>query len=76
MISADQIRAGRALAKLSVKELADRVGVGIHAIQRLEHEKVSVGSAKAETIEGIQRALEAAGVVFLDDGHGVTRRKQ
>lgn len=75
MISASQIRAGRGLVNLTVKELADRVGVGIHAIQRLEHERVAVGNARAETIEGIQRALEAAGVVFLPDGYGVTKRQ-
>jgi transcriptional regulator with XRE-family HTH domain len=75
MISSDQIRAGRALVRLSAKELAERAGVGLTAIQRIENGVVSVGSAKAETIEGIQRALESAGVVFLPDGYGVTKRQ-
>jgi hypothetical protein len=75
MISASQIRAGRGLVNLTVKALADRAGVGVHVIQRLEHERVHVGNANAKTIEGIQRALEDAGVVFLDDGYGVTKRQ-
>ena len=76
MISASQIRAGRGLVNLTVKELADRAGLGVHVIQRLEHEKVSVESARAKTIESIQRVLEEAGVVFLPDGYGVTLRQQ
>jgi transcriptional regulator with XRE-family HTH domain len=75
VISADQIRAGRALARLSARELAERAGVGLQAVQRLETGVVAVGSAKVDTINGIQRALEEAGVVFLADGYGVTKRQ-
>jgi transcriptional regulator with XRE-family HTH domain len=75
MITSDQIRAGRALARLSAKELAEQAGVGLTAIQRIENGVVSIGNAKAETVEGIQRALEAAGIVFLPDGYGVTKRQ-
>jgi transcriptional regulator with XRE-family HTH domain len=75
VISADQIRAGRALARWSARELAERAGVGLQAVQRIENGVVSVGSAKAETIEGIQRALEEEGIVFLPDGYGVTKRQ-
>ena len=76
MISADQIRAGRALANLSVKELADRVGIGVHAIKRLENGKTSVAQMRAANIEGLQRELEKAGIVFLADGYGVTKRQE
>jgi predicted transcriptional regulator len=72
VISASQIRAGRGLVNLTVKALADRAGVGVHVIQRLEHEKVDVGNANAKTIAAITRALDEAGVVFLSDGYGVT----
>jgi transcriptional regulator with XRE-family HTH domain len=75
MISSDQIRAGRALARLTAKELAERAGVGLTAIQRIETGTVSVSRASVKTVEGIQRALEEAGVVFLADGYGVTKRQ-
>lgn len=75
MISSDQIRAGRALARMTAKELAEQAGVGLTAIQRIETGNVSVARASAKTIEGIQRALENAGIVFLPDGYGVTKRQ-
>ncbi|EWY36417.1 hypothetical protein N825_27105 [Skermanella stibiiresistens SB22] len=52
--------------------MADQVGVSIHTVQRLETGKVPVGKAKVQTIEGIKRSLADGGVVFLDDGFGVT----
>ncbi|KJB91366.1 hypothetical protein N826_30880 [Skermanella aerolata KACC 11604] len=55
--------------------MAEQAGVGLTAIQRIENGVVSIRNAKAETVEGIQRALEAAGIVFLPDGYGVTKRQ-
>lgn len=76
VISGDQIRAGRALARLSARELAERAGVDITTVQRLEADKSDkVASAKYETVHKVQTALEAAGVVFLEDGYGVTKRR-
>lgn len=76
MISGDQIRAGRALARLSARELAKRAVVDITTVQRLEADKSDkVASAKYETVYKIKAALEGAGVVFLDDGYGVTKRR-
>ena len=76
MISGDQIRAGRALARLSAKKLAELAVVDITTVQRLESDKGEFVSAKIETVMKIKAALENAGVVFLDDGHGVTKRKR
>jgi transcriptional regulator with XRE-family HTH domain len=75
MISGDQIRAGRALARLSARKLADLAVVDITTVQRLESDKGEIVSAKIETVMKIKAALEGKGVVFLDDGHGVTKRK-
>lgn len=72
MISALQIKAGRALAGWSARELAERAGVGLLAIQRIENGTVALERSKGGTIEGIERALESAGVVALPDGVGVT----
>jgi transcriptional regulator with XRE-family HTH domain len=79
MISGDQIRAGRALARLSARELAERAFVDITTVQRLESDKSEksdkIGSAKYDTLRKIKAALEDAGVVFLPDGYGVTKRQ-
>jgi hypothetical protein len=70
-----QLKAGRILARWSVKDLAERSGIDVKDIQRIEKDKVPVGNATTKTVEGIQRALEGAGIVFLPDGYGVTKRQ-
>jgi transcriptional regulator with XRE-family HTH domain len=72
MITIRQIRAARALIDWSQIELAKRAGIGIATLRRLESSGEEVtGSAK--TLWRIQEALEAAGVLFLeqDANHGV-----
>lgn len=73
MISAEQIRAARALVHITAKELAGRAGVGVATIRRYELMQ-GVPSGNARSIEAIQKALEALGVQFIgtpDDGPGV-----
>jgi predicted transcriptional regulator len=59
MITAEQMRAARALLKWSAQELANRVGMNWRTIQRLESEKGFPASR-----------LEDAGVVFIDQNGG------
>jgi transcriptional regulator with XRE-family HTH domain len=75
MISAAQIRAGRALVGWSAVKLAKNSDVSINTIQRLETGAQSVGKASVDTINKITSALENAGVVLLPDGVGVTMRQ-
>ncbi len=71
MILGRQIRAARALAGLSQDELAATSGCGVATVRRLEASADDVGGT-AQTIARIQRALEAAEIVFIeqDDKHG------
>ena len=77
MIRALQIQAARALLGFSQAQLAKRAGIGLATLQRLEMAGSEVrGSAK--TIWKLQRALEAAGVMFIEQdqyGPGVRLRK-
>lgn len=78
MIRAFQIQAARGLLGLSQTQLAKRAGIGLATLQRLELAGSEVrGSAK--TIWKLQRALESAGVIFIDQdeehGPGVRLRK-
>jgi transcriptional regulator with XRE-family HTH domain len=74
MITAKQIRAGRALLGWTAQELATAAGTSIDAIQRLETEKVAIAKARAGTIQKIENALAAAGVDLLN-GNGVRIRE-
>jgi transcriptional regulator with XRE-family HTH domain len=67
MITAEQIKAARALLRLEQDELARRSGVSVTTIRRLE----SVGGENyvaPATVETIARALQEAGVEFIHQG--------
>ncbi len=75
MISAEQCRAARALLNWSQQELADRAGVGIVTLRQLE---AGVNEPRRATLEVVKRALESAGVSFIDEngaGAGVRLTK-
>lgn len=70
MLTAAQIRAARALLGWSQPALAKASGVSLPTIVRMEG-PVGPGRSSAANVEAVQRALETAGVVFLEaDGVG------
>ena len=76
MITTTQCRAARALLDWNQQELADRARVGIVTVRQLEGGKTQ---PRRSTLDVIQRALEAAGVEFIDEnggGPGVRLRKR
>ena len=77
MISARQIRAARGLSLLGQRELAARAEIGIATLRRIEA-AVDEITGTAQTMSRIQRALEEAGIVFIDQdgksGPGVKLR--
>lgn len=76
LTTSEQLRAGRALIGLSQRDLAAMTGKTDKTIQRAETDTAMVSS---DTIAAIRAALEAAGVVFLDEnggGPGVRLRKK
>ena len=77
-VSIRQIKAARALLSWSQDQLALAAGVSIPTIKRLEAREGTLGG-RDETGAKIQTALEAAGVVFIDEnggGPGVRLRKR
>ena len=67
MIIPHQCRAARALLDWSQEELAEKAGVGLVTVRHLEagrHEP------RRATLDVIRRALEAAGVEFIDENGG------
>lgn len=65
MLIPSQIRAARALIGLSQQELAERSGVGLATIKRIEAAGHKI-SGNATTLVRLQKALEAEGVRFLE----------
>lgn len=64
MISASQSRMARAALNLGVREVAVAAGVSTNTITRLERGEELL----PRTVAAIRAALEAAGVIFIDDG--------
>jgi len=76
MLTPAQLRAARAIVGWSREELADKSGMSPQAIREFE---LGSSDPKMGTVQKWKRALEAAGVAFLDetdtDGPGVRLRK-
>jgi transcriptional regulator with XRE-family HTH domain len=69
-LSADQCRAARALLNWSQRELADASKVATKTIADFER---STRAPYDRTLAGMQRALEAAGIEFINGGKPVVR---
>ena len=64
VITSEQIRAARALTRITVSQLSESAGVGVATIKRLEAVD-GVPPAQARTLSALQKALESAGVEFI-----------
>ena len=76
MVTPEQCRAARGLLGWNQQELAQNAGVGIVTVHQLE---TGVSQPRRATLEVIRRALESAGVDFIDEnggGPGVRLRKR
>jgi predicted transcriptional regulator len=73
LITSQQIRAARALLRITVVDLANASSVGIATIKRIEAVN-GIPPAHARTLDQISRALSDAGIEFVgtpDDRPGV-----
>lgn len=66
MITSCQIRAARALINWSARELAEKAGVGVATVRRMELAD-SIPSSNTITLNLVQKTLESAGVEFIGD---------
>ena len=65
-MTADQLRAGRALLKWTVRDMAEKAGVTPNTVSRIENG----GDAKASTLTEMRAALETAGIEFIAENGG------
>ena len=68
-LTADQIRAARALLRWSAEDLARRSSISLRTIRRAELSEVQTALTVANNL-ALRRALEAAGVEFIDENGG------
>jgi transcriptional regulator with XRE-family HTH domain len=76
MLTAAQCRAARGLLDWRQQTLAEKAGVGVVTIRQLE---AGGKEPRHATLDVVRRALEAAGVEFIDEnggGPGVRLRKR
>src|SRR5260370_38059263 len=67
MITSRQVRAARALLGWTQEMLADKAVVALTALKRLESDPLKV---REDTRHRVRRALQAAGIAFVDLDHG------
>lgn len=75
MINPNQIRGARAMLGITQAELARLAGISTTGLNNIEKGQAD---PKASTLAAIKGALEAAGVIFVDEngeGPGVRLRK-
>ena len=68
MITGRQVRAARALLNWKQEMLAEKALVALTALKRLESERGL--PVHESTREQVQRALEAAGILFVESDRG------
>jgi transcriptional regulator with XRE-family HTH domain len=69
MITAGQLRAARALLALDQKALAERSGLSVPTIQRMEASE-GVIRGNVDSLMKLIAALDASGIVLLGEGVG------
>jgi transcriptional regulator with XRE-family HTH domain len=68
------LRAARALAGLTSVELAALAKIDASTVSRMESAGSKPVRGLAGTVDSVTKALEAKGVVFLDDGVRLVRK--
>ncbi len=66
MITSEQIKGARGMLGWSAQELANKSGLGLATIQRMENR--GTGKSTAENLQAVQSALNEAGIMFLEAG--------
>lgn len=75
MISIAQIKAARLFLGWEQSDLAQKSGISLPTIQRIENPKFGPGRSRLEIVERLMTALENGGIEFIradfDKGEGV-----
>jgi len=75
VITGRQLKAARALVGWEQTDLARKAGVAISTVRRMESFQGEIG-ARTSTLSLVTKALERAGIEFLDGGKPGVRLKE
>ena len=70
MRTAEQLRAARALLDWNQDQLAEKSGIGVATIRRLEGQSGNLRTY-SDTLWRLQSALEEAGIIFIPEADGL-----
>lgn len=70
MLTGEQVQSARIMVRLKQPELAERAGVSVGTVKRLEQTQGAI-SANVNTVLAVKTALEDAGAVFIAAGDGM-----
>jgi transcriptional regulator with XRE-family HTH domain len=77
LLTAEQLRAARALLRWDQSTIAEKAGVSIETIKRLERLDGTLLTTKVGTLNAIMKAFRSAGVEFTNgDEPGVKLKKR
>jgi transcriptional regulator with XRE-family HTH domain len=74
IVTGEQLRAARAMARIEQADLARQANVSVETIKRLERTAGPV-SANVQTVDAVMRVLEAAGIEFTNGDQPGVRMK-
>jgi|BarGraIncu00222A_1022003.scaffolds.fasta_scaffold93498_3 transcriptional regulator with XRE-family HTH domain len=74
-MTAEQLRAARAMLRMDQATLAATAGVSVETVKRLEGMQGSLTDTRVATLNALRKALEAAGVEFTNGGQPGVRLK-
>lgn len=69
LITPEQIRAARAMLKWRAADLAEKAGLSLASIQRMERDE-GVAHASAKNVEAVRKTLDEAGIEFIPENGG------
>jgi transcriptional regulator with XRE-family HTH domain len=70
ILTAEQLRAARAMLRMDQSALAVASGVSVETIKRLEGMEGHLSEVRVATINAISATLESAGIEFIDENGG------
>ena len=69
MLTAEQLRAGRSLVRMTQEALSEATGVSVPTLRRWEGSSGPIGGS-AMNVDAVKKTLEAAGVEFIPENGG------
>ena len=77
LATGNQLKAARALVGMEQARLAEATGLNVNTIRNMEAAGVGPIAGRSVNVQAVQRALEDAGIVFLNGGEpGVKLRRK